>query len=89
MTSMSAVKTISFVAAAAAVSASVLLAPAEAEARRLGGTSVIEKHYVTEDPVKGYSGFVRGAPATSIAIISGSPIESAPTQPTAASTAGS
>jgi len=54
---MKTLQTVSFSAAAAVAIASLLFA-SDANARR-GGTSVIEQHYITKGPVKGYSGFVR------------------------------
>jgi len=48
---------------AAAIAAALLAnvaAPDSAEARRSRGKDVIEKHYITDRPVKGFSGFAGG-----------------------------
>jgi len=47
-------------AAAAAVLLAQVVAPGVAEARRGHGKNVIEKHFETAGPVKGYSGFAGG-----------------------------
>lgn len=59
MSAMNSLRTISF-AIAAAASVTMLLAAGDAEARG-DGPSVIEEHFITKGPVKGYSGF---APTT-------------------------
>ena len=47
-------------AAAAALLLAQVVAPGVAEARRGHGKNVIEKHFETAGPVKGYSGFAGG-----------------------------
>ncbi len=60
MTSTSSFKALSFGAVAAAILVSSFFMPAGAHARKGYGPSVIEKSFITDGPVKGYSGFVRG-----------------------------
>ncbi len=48
------------IAAAAVATIASLAAPGTAEAKRSRGKEVIEKHYITDGPVKGYSGFAGG-----------------------------
>lgn len=62
MLSTSSCKVLSLGVVAAAVLAALLFAPADALARKGYGTSVIEKSFITDGPVKGYSGFVRSGP---------------------------
>ncbi|HEX7073270.1 MAG TPA: hypothetical protein VF226_04455 [Hyphomicrobiaceae bacterium] len=48
------------IAATAAAAIVGLAAPDAAEAKRSRGKDVIEKHYITDGPVKGFSGFAGG-----------------------------
>ncbi len=48
------------IAATAAAAIVNIAAPETAEAKRSRGKEVIEKHYITDGPVKGFSGFAGG-----------------------------
>jgi hypothetical protein len=48
--------------AATLMAASVLLATGGAEAKGGYGTTVVEEHFITKGPMKGYSGFAWGGP---------------------------